>query len=119
MTNWPLGTKAVCNDDAWGTAYNVIAAEPLCGIDIAMTATFSVMLASLWWQANGVAFADTETFTFGPWTVRASTVDWEAALGIDDCVLEVLYDGGTFDGEPTNSEEPTHVATVVLDGIGG
>ena len=113
LTNWPLGQPAVCDDDAWGTAYNVIAAEPLCGINVALTATFSVALASLWWQANGVAFADTETFTFGPWTVTSDTeVDW-AGCGIDDLVLEVLYDGGTF------GEEPNHVATVVLDGIGG
>jgi hypothetical protein len=112
MTDFsPLGPVTTHNRDAdWATAHNVIAADDDLGLDVAITAHFAEMLASLWWAANGDDFH--EAITFGPWTVTSdSECDW-LAMGVDAPVVEVLYDGH-------GDEEPKHVATVAIDNIGG
>jgi len=108
FTDWPLGPAATHNRDAeWATAHNVTAANPDLGLDVALTAHFAEMLASLWWVANGDD--DYVTITAGPWTVTSdSECDW-LAMGVDAPVVEVLYHDG---------HEVLHVATVVLDDIG-
>jgi hypothetical protein len=111
---WPLGQPAIHNRDAeWATAYNVIAADDDLGLDVAVTAHFAEMLASLWWAANG---DDRYHFiTFGPWTVTAETeCDW-VGMGVDAPIVEILYEGIRLG---VTDEGPKHVATVAIDNVG-
>ena len=72
FTDWPLGPVATHNRDGeWATAYNVVAANPALGLDVALTAHFAEMLGSLWWIANGDGAHP--TITAGPWTVTSDT----------------------------------------------
>lgn len=108
-----LGPRRETVGDAWGTAHSVVAADVDLGIDVPTTAYFAEALASLLWQAHG-ASEGTDTMTFGPWIVTTGTeVDWVGAGGAyDEPVYEVLY-------KHRDDADPTHVASVLMDGLYG
>jgi hypothetical protein len=109
-----LGERAFAHSSLWGTAHAVTAADTMVGIDVPTTAYFAEALASLLWQAMGTGGGYGETMTFGPWIVTTETeVDWVAVGGDEETpVFEVLYK------DPVDGET-RHVATVLMNGLGG